>query len=76
MQLQYDYSNLDSLIIKHYGKRYNFANAMGLSEHSLSYKMNNRQGWKQPEIAKACRLLNIPDEEIGLNFFAPIVQCD
>ena len=74
MQLKYDYSYLNSLIIKYFGKRYCFAKAMGISEHSLSYKMNNRQNWKQPEITKACMLLHIPDNDIGLYFFTRIVQ--
>lgn len=74
MPLVYDYSDLDALIVKHFGKRYGFAKAMGISEHSLSYKMNNKQKWKQPEITKACLLLDIPDKDVGSIFFTLMVQ--
>ena len=74
--LLYDYSRLDGLITKCFGTRYAFAKAMGMSERSLSLKMNNIRSWKQPEISLAIFLLGIQPSEIALYFFTKKVQVD
>ncbi|HDF4927721.1 TPA: DUF739 family protein, partial [Staphylococcus aureus] len=56
----FDYSALIGRIIEKYGNRYAFAYAIGLSERSLSLKLNDKIGWRDSEIAKACELLSIP----------------
>ncbi len=70
----YDYSQLAGAITAKYGTQLNFANAMGLSERSISLKMNNIVGWKQNEMVKACSLLGIPFANIHEYFFTPKVQ--
>ena len=73
-KLCYDYSKLSGKIREVYGKCATFADAMNLSERSLSLKMNNKVGWKQQEIDLACELLGISALEIGAYFFARKVQ--
>ena len=70
----FNYSALIGRIIEKYGNRYAFAYAIGLSERSLSLKLNNKVSWKDKEIAKACELLSIPKEEIQVYFFNYQVQ--
>ena len=70
----FDYSKLSGLINQKYTTRVNFATKIGLSENSLSSKMNNKRPWKQAEICKACELLGINQAEIAAYFFTPIVQ--
>jgi hypothetical protein len=43
---------------------------MGLSERTISLKLNGKVGWKQSEIATACRILDIKECEIASYFFA------
>ena len=73
--MPYDYSKLIGMIVEKFKTRYNFAAALGLSERSLSLKLNGKVSWTQKEIAKACELLAIPDTEIPFYFFAVKVQC-
>ena len=47
---------------------------MGMSERSLSLKLNSKVPFKQPEISKACSLLEIGDSDIPAYFFTIEVQ--
>lgn len=69
-----DFSKLSGKIVEKFGTQYNFAIAMGLSERSLSLKLNNKVGWKADEMEKAINLLNLSINDIPLYFFAPNVQ--
>ncbi len=73
-KLSYDYRKLSGRITEKFGTQSNFANAMGLSERSISLKLNNKVGFKQPEISKACSLLEIAREQINEYFFKENVQ--
>jgi hypothetical protein len=68
--MPYNYSSLSGKIVEKFGTQYRFAEAMGLSEHTISQKLNKKQQWKQNEILKACELLEIRKEEIPKYFFA------
>ena len=46
-----------------------FAEAMGMNRGTLSSKLNSKTAWKQSEIEKACRLLDIPIEKVSEYFF-------
>lgn len=70
----YDYSKLSGKIVEIYGTRYKFAEAMGWSERTLSLKMSGARDWKQPDICKAIKLLNLTVEDIPLYFFKQNVQ--
>ena len=72
--MAYNYQKLLGRIVEFYGTQYEFAKAMGLSEHSLSVKLNNKANFKQVEIAKACELLNILPSKISDYFFTLKVQ--
>ena len=67
--MPYNYSSLSGKIVEKFGTQYRFAEAMGLSEHTISQKLNKKQQWKQNEILKACELLEIRKEEIPKYFF-------
>ena len=67
--MAFDFSKLFGKITEKYGTQYNFAKAMGLSEHSLSVKLNNKVPWKTTEIVKAMELLNIDSSDVSAYFF-------
>lgn len=65
----FDYSALNGKIVEKYGTQYNFAVALGISERSLSLKLNNKVSWKDKDINKAIKLLDIPIEDMYKYFF-------
>ena len=72
--MAFDYSRLTGKIVEKYRTQYLFAIAMGLSERSLSLKLNNKVPWKDEEIYKAVDLLGIRKTEIGKYFFTQEIQ--
>lgn len=69
-----DFSKLSGKIVEKYGTQYNFAIALGLSERSLSLKLNNRVGWRDEEIERAIELLELDLNDIPAYFFTNNVQ--
>jgi transcriptional regulator with XRE-family HTH domain len=63
------YSELRGLIRARYRTQGLFAQALGISECSLSKKLNGRTEWAADEIRKACELLGISPEHIPRYFF-------
>ena len=57
--MAYDYSKLLGRITEKFGTQARFSGAMGMSERSLSLKLNSKVPFKQPEISKACSLLRL-----------------
>lgn len=72
--MSFDYRKLRGKIVEKYGSQSAFALAIGLSERTLSLKMNSKVPWKQKEICKAADLLDISDSDIGDYFFTTKVQ--
>lgn len=72
--MAFDYSKLKGRIIEKYGSQMMFAEAMGLSERSLSFKLNGKRLWKQNEIYRAIQLLGLDDSDIQTYFFNHKVQ--
>lgn len=72
--MPYDYSKLSGRIVEKYETQAKFADAMDLSERSISLKLNGKVGWKQSEITKACKVLGLALTEIPAYFFAAKVQ--
>lgn len=68
--MPYNYSKLLGRIVELVGTQSKFAETIGLSERSVSMKLNGKVGWKQAEIAKACEVLRIAPDEIPSYFFA------
>lgn len=69
-----DYSELVGDIRKYFPTRAAFAEALGISECSLSKKLNNRAEWTGREMGKACALLGKGPEMIPIYFFTPFVE--
>ena len=67
--MPYNYSKLLGRIVEKVGTQANFAEKLGLSERSISLKLNGRVGWKQTEISKACEILEILPAELPAYFF-------
>ena len=67
--MSYDYSSLLGKITEKYGTQYNFAIAMGLSERTVSLKLNDKVTWKDDEILKAVNVLELDLQDIPKYFF-------
>lgn len=72
--MAYDYSKLNGRIVEKCGTQAVFADRMGLSERTVSLKLNNKVAWKQPEMQKAAVILEFPETEIQTYFFIMKVQ--
>lgn len=72
--MSYNYSKLNGRIIEKFGTQGKFAEAMKLSERSISLKLNNKVEWKQDEILRASKLLEFSQMEIPNYFFKLEVQ--
>ena len=68
--MPYNYKKLLGRIVEKIGTQSCFADKMELSERTISLKLNGKVSWKQSEIAKACEVLEIKDEDIPAYFFA------
>ncbi|PXV88377.1 uncharacterized protein DUF739 [Lachnotalea glycerini] len=72
--MSYNYNKLRGKIVEKYGTQGKFAAELGVSERTLSLKLNGAIYFKQDEITKASNLLGISDNEIMLYFFNQEVQ--
>lgn len=72
--MAYDYSKLSGRIVEKCGTQAIFAEKMGLSERTVSLKLNNKIPWKQTEMQKASEVLSFSSGEIQLYFFTLKVQ--
>lgn len=72
--MKYDYSKLLGRIKEKCGRQVVFAERMGLSERTVSLKLNNKLAWKQSEMEKAAAILDFPICEIQDYFFTLKVQ--
>jgi transcriptional regulator with XRE-family HTH domain len=72
--MSFNYSKLRGKIIEKFGTQGNFAKVLGVSERTLSLKLNNKIFFSQDEIAKISELLNIDSDKIQIYFFQKEVQ--
>ena len=72
--MAFDYNKLRGRIVEKFGNQSEFANAMGLSERTISLKINGKRPWKQEEILKAIQILGLTDDDIQDYFFTLTVQ--
>ena len=63
-------NKLRGRIIEKYGKQGKFAEALGIEENTLSYKLREKRELTRSEIKRWCELLDIADEDIPAYFFA------
>lgn len=68
-KITFDYSKLRGKIVEKFGTQGKFAAINGMSDRSMSLKLNNGIGLSQDEILKWCELLNIDKTEISIYFF-------
>ena len=66
----FKYAKLRARIKEKFGTEGNFAEALGLSQNSVSRKFNDKVQFSSDDIRTWCELLEIPVEESGLYFFA------
>lgn len=65
--MKYNYNKLRGKIKEHFGTQEKFANALGISDTSLTKKLNNIVFFNQNEMKNAKELLNL--ENIDEYFF-------
>ena len=71
---QYLYPKLAGKIVEKYGTRKRFAEEIGLSENSISLKMNGKTGFSQEDMVQWGDLLDIETVDYGLYFFPQKLQ--
>ena len=72
--MNFDYSKLKGRIVEICGTRKEFAKRMGMTERTLSLKLNNKIAFTQKDIINALDILSIDLSEIDDYFFKRIVQ--
>lgn len=74
INMPYDYNKLRGKIKEKFGTQSAFAKAMGLSDVSVSNKLNNNVEWGQEEIEKSVMVLDIEYTDIHSYFFTHNVE--
>ena len=70
--MKFNYDKLNGRIVEKFGSRRAFAEAFGVTENTLSRKLNHKVRITSADIIKMCSvdLLDIPTEQIHEYFFA------
>lgn len=69
--MKYNYAKLNGRIVEICGTQGVFAERMGMSEVSISKRLNNKLEWRQTEMLKAAKILELGVSEIVVYFFSP-----
>lgn len=72
--MAFNYSKLRGRIVEMFGTQGAFARALGVSERTLSLKLNNKIFFSQDEIVRCSNLLNMLPGETQEYFFTQEVQ--
>jgi hypothetical protein len=72
--MKFDYSKLNGRIVEVFGTQKAFAEAMNLSERTISLKLNSKIYFNQDEIVLGIQLLKLTVNDIPDYFFTLIVQ--
>lgn len=67
--MEFTYAELRGRIRARFSTQAAFAEAIGVSESSLSKKLNGQSEWDAGEMRRACDVLDIPVAEIPSYFF-------
>lgn len=66
---QYDYNKLKGRIKEYFSTQSKLAKILGISETSLSYKLNNRSVFDQNQIQNIIKIFNLTPQETIDYFF-------
>jgi hypothetical protein len=69
MITQYEYRKLIGRIVEKYGTRKEFAKVLGISENSMSLKLNSKTGFSRKDMVRWGELLDIDVNDFGAYFF-------
>jgi hypothetical protein len=72
--MKFDYSKLNGRIVEVFGTQKAFAEAMNLSERTISLKLNSKIYFNQDEIVLGVQLLKLTVNDIPDYFFTLKVQ--
>lgn len=72
--MSYNYSKLKGRIVEKCGNQQNFAKSLGLSQRSLSLKLSNKRDFRQNEIERSLKILELKEEDVQDYFFTKNVQ--
>lgn len=67
--MAFDYAKLKGKIIEKYGSQLEFSKAFGVSENTLSMKLNNKVRFTSDDIIKITDMLDIEKVDVGIYFF-------
>ena len=65
----FDYSKLRGRIVEKYGTQSEFAKAFGISDNSMSRKLNNKNSFSVDDIIKITHMLDIQSKDVSSYFF-------
>ena len=68
--MAFEYNALRGRIVEKFGTQARFAQALGISQTTMSEKMNCKSGFSQMDIENWRKLLDIEAVDIGRYFFA------
>jgi transcriptional regulator with XRE-family HTH domain len=72
-KIRFNYRKLRGKIKEVFDTQQAFASALGISQTSLSKRLNNEWEWSQQEMGRALELLGVDQSEINAYFFTPKV---
>jgi transcriptional regulator with XRE-family HTH domain len=72
--MEYTTTKLKTRIVERFGNQKNFAEAMGMSEGTLSRYLAGDNEWKASTMIKAAELLEIPGDAVAAYFFETSVS--
>ena len=65
----FDYSKLRGRIVEKYGTQSEFAKAFGISNNSMSRKLNNKNSFSVDDIIRITQMLDIQSKDVSSYFF-------
>lgn len=69
----YDYAALEARIKDKFHSKERFADRLGIGRTSLYHKLTGQSQFKQDEMIKAIKLLEVDEKELSVYFFTPFV---
>ena len=67
--MAFNYQKLRGRMVEKYGSQTEFAKAFGVSENTMSQKMNNKTRFTSDDIIKIADMLEIDQNDVGEYFF-------